>query len=277
MARITTYTNDITISDNDKLIGTDADNSDATKNFKISDLKAYMAAGLGTITGTGTINTIPVFTGATAIGNSGLVYTTTGGGSGGNLPLYAFGGSADITVQRIILSDIFCNNITASGTGTVTLNGNTTIGDANTDTLTVNAEANFTDKVGIGTTSPSELLHMNGSSATIRIKNSTFGSGTSSVVFETAMGYASSWNLDASNKLHYASNHYAASPSKLLTIAPTTGNVGISQENPASRLTVTGGDVEVTGSDKGLILESPDGTRYRVKVDNSGNLTIATV
>ena len=53
MARITTYTNDITISDNDKLIGTDADNSDATKNFKISDLKAYMIAGLGTVSSVG--------------------------------------------------------------------------------------------------------------------------------------------------------------------------------------------------------------------------------
>ena len=277
MARITTYTNDITISDNDKLIGTDADNSDATKNFKISDLKAYMATGLGTITGTGTINTVPVFTGATAIGNSGLVYTTTGGGSGGNLPLYAFGGSADITVQRIILSDIFCNNISATGAGVVTLNGNTVIGDANTDTLTVNAETTFADKVGIGTTSPSELLHLTGSSAAVRIKNSTFGSGISSVVFETAMGYASSWNLDSRNKLHYSSNHYTGSPSKFVTIEPSAGNVGIGQETPASKLTVTGGDAEVTGSSNGLILESPDGTRYRIKVDNSGNLTTATV
>jgi hypothetical protein len=84
-------------------------------------------------------------------------------------------------------------------------------------------------------------------------------------------------NLDASNKLHYVSNHYAASPLKLVTIEAGSGNVGLSEGSPASRLTVTGGDAEVTGSTNGLILESPDGTRYRVKVDNSGNLTTATV
>ena len=84
-----------------------------------------------------------MFTGATSIGDSGLVYTTTGGGSGGNLPLYAFGGTPDVTMQRIILSDIFCNNISATGGGTVTLNGNTVIGDTSTDTLTVGASSTF--------------------------------------------------------------------------------------------------------------------------------------
>ena len=56
-----------------------------------------------------------------------------------------------------------------------------------------------------------------------------------------------------------------------------TGNVGVGTSTPASKLTVTGGDAEVTGSDKGLILESPNGTRYRIQVDNSGNLTTTAV
>ena len=32
------------------------------------------------------------------------------------------------------------------------------------------------------------------------------------------------------------------------------------------------GDIEITDTTKGLILKSPNGTRYRLKVDNAGNL-----
>jgi len=42
MARITTYVNDSVISPLDKLIGTDADDSNITKNYLISDLLAYI-------------------------------------------------------------------------------------------------------------------------------------------------------------------------------------------------------------------------------------------
>lgn len=41
---------------------------------------------------------------------------------------------------------------------------------------------------------------------------------------------------------------------------------------PASHMTVNG-DTEVVGSANGVILESPNGTRYRITVDDSGNLT----
>ena len=41
MARVKTYTNDILLNDNDKLIGTDINDSEKTKNYKLSDLKLY--------------------------------------------------------------------------------------------------------------------------------------------------------------------------------------------------------------------------------------------
>lgn len=47
--------------------------------------------------------------------------------------------------------------------------------------------------------------------------------------------------------------------------------VGIGTATPTSKLTVAG-DIEVLGDERGLILESPDGTRWRVQVDNSGVL-----
>lgn len=330
MARITTYTNDITISDNDKLIGTDADNSDATKNFKISDLKAYMVAGLGTvssvaltmpaafsvtgspITSTGTLAVTGAGTSSQVILGDGTLGSLPGGpflplaggtmvgntlhgdnvksiyGTGSDLEIFFDGTNSNIqeTAAAVGTLQFIANQAVAIKTTSTTnlLTGgagnDTELSDTNGVTrlaLTTSNAIFPSGSVGIGTTSPSELLHINGGGATIRIKNSTAGSGTSSVVFETGMGYASSWNLDASNKLHYTSNHYAASPTKVVTISGFNNHVGIGQENPASRLTVTGGDAEVTGSSNGLILESPDGTRYRVKVDNSGNLTTATV
>jgi len=54
------------------------------------------------------------------------------------------------------------------------------------------------------------------------------------------------------------------------------GNVGIADDTPASKLTVAG-DTEVTGSANGIILESPDATRYRVTVANGGTLSVAAV
>jgi hypothetical protein len=55
------------------------------------------------------------------------------------------------------------------------------------------------------------------------------------------------------------------------------GNVGIGTTSPASKLTVTGGDVEVTDSASGIILKSPDGTRYRVTVSDLGVLSAASL
>ena len=44
-----------------------------------------------------------------------------------------------------------------------------------------------------------------------------------------------------------------------------------------SKLEVDGGDIEVDDSASGLILRSPDGTRYRVTVANGGTLSVASV
>jgi len=56
------------------------------------------------------------------------------------------------------------------------------------------------------------------------------------------------------------------------------GNLGIGTTTPASKLTVTTGDIEVATIASGLILKSPDGTRYRITVPNGGTvLTITAV
>lgn len=57
----------------------------------------------------------------------------------------------------------------------------------------------------------------------------------------------------------------------------STDRVGIGTDSPASKLTITGGDAEITASANGIILKSPDGTRYRVTVANGGTLNVAAV
>lgn len=39
----------------------------------------------------------------------------------------------------------------------------------------------------------------------------------------------------------------------------------------------TNNDIEITDSDKGLILKSPDGTRYRLSINNGGTINVSTV
>lgn len=52
----------------------------------------------------------------------------------------------------------------------------------------------------------------------------------------------------------------------------SNGKIGIGNSNPKSKLTVTGGDVNVTDIASGIILKSPNGNCWRVTIDNSGNL-----
>ena len=62
-----------------------------------------------------------------------------------------------------------------------------------------------------------------------------------------------------------------------ITKTALKGNVGIGTTSPTSKLHVSAGDVEVDTIAKGVILKSPDGTRYRVTVANGGTLSVATV
>lgn len=49
------------------------------------------------------------------------------------------------------------------------------------------------------------------------------------------------------------------------------------EEIQTTGFSVSEGDVEFNDSDTGVILTSPNGTRWRVQVDNSGNLTTTSL
>lgn len=67
--------------------------------------------------------------------------------------------------------------------------------------------------------------------------------------------------------------------SKNISIASSeTQNVGIGTTNPISKLSIIGGDISVgVDTSHGVILSSPNGTQYRLIVDNSGNLSTTSV
>ena len=128
---------------------------------------------------------------------------------------------------------------------------------------------NSSGNVGIGTTSPVEKLHVEG--------NVLINGAAPYVSIKTTQTGTPDWKIyNSYNSVGDFAIVGGSSGGNKFNIQPN-GNVGIGTTSPASKLTVTGGDAEVTGSDKGLILESPNGTRYRIKVDNSGNLTTTAV
>lgn len=138
MARITTYALDSNISLNDKLVGTDADDNSITKNYSIDALGDGLISLKDIITGTGTLNTIPMFTPDGQIIGDSTITQDVGGNItvGVNLTVVD-----DLTVEGNIDVD---NSITVGGVGsvfngTVTFNDNITI---NADT-TFEGEANF--------------------------------------------------------------------------------------------------------------------------------------
>lgn len=55
------------------------------------------------------------------------------------------------------------------------------------------------------------------------------------------------------------------------------GKVGIGTTNPTSKLEVDNGDIEVVDSLNGVILKSPNGTRYRITIDNAGNIVTTPI
>jgi hypothetical protein len=57
------------------------------------------------------------------------------------------------------------------------------------------------------------------------------------------------------------------------------GSVGIGTSSVGSgvRLGISGGDIEIQEANRGVIMVSPDGTKYRVTVANGGTLSVVAV
>lgn len=132
--------------------------------------------------------------------------------------------------------------------------------------------------VGIGTATPTAALHVvkNAASAITSVFANPTGDVFNQFVASSGTGEYGVWQdalyFQALASLGNGIRFFIGATNALQIAAST--NVGIGTTTPASKLTVTGGDAEVTDVTKGLILKTPDGlNRYRVTIDNAGALT----
>ena len=153
-----------------------------------------------------------------------------------------------------------------TSTGNLTL---ATAGGNGNILLTPNGSGN----VGIGTSSPSYKLQINGSLNIPSGSPIDIGTSTNSILrIISGSGV---------NFIQSAINNTSGGSSAPLVFGSmfgvnewmritSTGNVGIGTSNPSDKL-------EIGGAGAGIILASPDGTRYRVTVTDLGVLTVAAV
>ena len=152
MARITTYTIDGTITDDDKLLGTDAENADATKNYLVGDLATFITSDWVAV-GSGTTNYIPLWTpDGHTIGDSIMFQSTDASptiqvGTYSGPGLQTTLGAGFISASGIGADQGTFTNITSNTL--LTIRGNAIIGNEPADTLEVISASTFKNEVTI--------------------------------------------------------------------------------------------------------------------------------
>lgn len=175
-----------------------------------------------------------------------------------------------------------------------------TLGEIRFETNSVEAvRIDENQRVGVGTISPGAMLDVVASSSTSRALDVQTNSGSLSVTNSDTNGTKINFKFGTQNTTTASlENNGSENQFLVLRAQGTTStdgnirfvtngtdamridenqNVGIGVTSPASKLEVDGGDIEIDDAASGLILRSPNGTRYRITVDNAGNLSTSTV
>jgi hypothetical protein len=141
------------------------------------------------------------------------------------------------------------------------------------------------NRIGIGEQSPESFFHVKNNVGNNYMKFETNASGAD-VGFKLEAGNGTTWTLARNNNLFNGA--FIISTQSFLGGSGTTfvlSSTGLSlfrgsaQADSGVGLHLKG-DIKVesnTAGDNGLILQSPDGTYWRIKVDNSGNVTTTSI
>jgi len=165
----------------------------------------------------------------------------------------------------------------ASTSGTSSLGGSTGNFAISKNGMDAQFVINNSGNVGIGTTSPANNLHLlttiNGGGATLEtsmanVYLSLNNTGTNGNYWRLA-------STSGTSSLGGSTGNFAISKNGINAhfVINNSGFVGIGTVSPDAKLEVADGDILVSNYNNGLILTSPNGTKYKVSVDNSGTLT----
>ena len=230
---------------------TNAGNSDTLDGYHAS---AFQMVLTNPITGTGTTNYVSKFTASGTIGNSLIFDNGSSVGIGTTTPFRQLDVNGDLRLQ----------------TGTIDF-GNSVNNQIWVASNNINFKTNGSEKAiitsggyfGVGTSIPSSILHLSGTSTLLTITDNTYGR-TSNI------GYLDQANLYFANDSN--SNTYIGRYNNLF-LAYGGGNVGIGTENPLQKLHVNGNILlPVTNS----LYFVPTLTTYGIGTPNSSGVQIFT-
>jgi hypothetical protein len=230
------------------------------------------SAAAQTVSGSGTTNTVPLFTGSSTIGNSVITQSSGNVGISTTTPtakLEVEGGSillsnssvlySNFSVVSSIVNDIFgvqISNTATGGTDWRVEQGRSAAGDFNITNCTAGCAQDVVVKpngnVGIGTTSPTAKLNIDpqGAGGILVGHSNTTGGGYTSLALDISAesgGYSSLQSIQS-----------AGSAWGVLALNLSGGNVGIGTAAPGALLEVNGNVKLSSGS--GASITFADGT-----------------